>query len=148
MTIPRDLPAATSGWRDLIELALAEDVGNGDSTTLATIPAEEGEMGVLPGHSPMIVALRGGVIRVRENGAETEKLFIAGGFAEVSPERVTILADEATPLANLSRTASERRLAEAEAALQEAVSEPEPKRDAAYARVQALRTAVSVAEAA
>jgi nicotinate-nucleotide pyrophosphorylase (carboxylating) len=40
MTIPNDLPAATSGWRALIELALAEDVGNGDITTLATIPAE------------------------------------------------------------------------------------------------------------
>ncbi|SDB36317.1 ATP synthase F1 subunit epsilon [Belnapia rosea] len=132
----------------LLELVSPEKLLLSRQVEMATIPAEEGEMGVLPGHSPMIVALRGGVIRVRENGAETEKLFIAGGFAEVSPERVTILADEATPLANLSRTASERRLAEAEAALQEAVSEPEPKRDAAYARVQALRTAVSVAEAA
>jgi F-type H+-transporting ATPase subunit epsilon len=85
---------------------------------------------------------------VRENGAETEALFIAGGFAEVSPERVTILADEATPLASLSRAAVERRLAEAEAALQEAIAEPEAKRDAAYARVQAFRTAVAVAQAA
>src|SRR5690606_24938935 len=47
MTIPRDLPAATSGWRDLIELALAEDVGNGDITTLATIPAEATATGTL-----------------------------------------------------------------------------------------------------
>ena len=47
MTMPRDLPAATSGWRDLIELALAEDVGNGDITTLATIPAEATATGTL-----------------------------------------------------------------------------------------------------
>jgi F-type H+-transporting ATPase subunit epsilon len=116
---------------------------------MATIPAAEGEMGVLPGHAPMIVALRGGVIRVRENGAETEMLFVGGGFAEVSPDRVTVLADEATPLASLSRAASERRLAEAEAALREVQgSDPEPKRDAALARVLAMRAAVEAAQAA
>jgi F-type H+-transporting ATPase subunit epsilon len=97
----------------------------------------------------MIVVLRGGVIQVRENGAETEKLFVGGGFAEVSADRVTILADEATPLASLSRAASERRLAEAEAALREvAITEPEAKREAALTRVLALRHAVAVAEAA
>jgi F-type H+-transporting ATPase subunit epsilon len=116
---------------------------------MATIPAVEGEMGVLPGHAPMIVALRGGVIRVRENGAETETLFVGGGFAEVSPERVTVLADEATPLASLSRAASERRLIEAEAALLEVQgSDPEAKRDAALARVLAMRAAVEAAQAA
>ncbi len=132
----------------LLELVSPEKLLLSRQVELVTIPAVEGEMGVLPGHAPMIVALQGGVIRVRENGAETERLFIAGGFAEVSPERVTILADEATALASLSRAGAERRLAEAEAALQEAINEPEPRREAAYARVQALRTAVSVAEAA
>jgi F-type H+-transporting ATPase subunit epsilon len=132
----------------LLELVSPEKLLLSRPVEMVTLPAEEGEMGVLPGHAPMIVALRGGVIRVRENGAETEALFIAGGFAEVSPERVTLLADEATPLASLSRASAERRLAEAEAALQEAIAEPEAKRDAAYARVQAFRTAVSVAQAA
>jgi len=132
----------------LLELVSPERLLLSRPVEMATIPAAEGEMGVLPGHSPMIVVLRGGVIRVRENGAETERLFVAGGFAEVSPERVTILADEVTPLASLSRAESERRLAEAEAAATAAATEAEPKREAAYARVQALRTAVSVAEAA
>lgn len=118
----------------LLELVSPEKLLLSRAVEMATIPAED--------------ALRGGVIRVRENGAETEALFIAGGFAEVSPERVTILADEATPLASLSRASAERRLAEAEAALQEAIAEPEPRRDAAYARVQAFRTAVAVAQAA
>ena len=62
---------------------------------------------------------------------------------------MTILADEATPLSSLSRAASERRLVEAEAALREvAGSDPEPKREAALARVLALRQAVAVAESA
>lgn len=116
---------------------------------MAVIPAIEGEMGVLPGHSPMIVALRGGVIRVRENGAETERLFVPGGFAEVSPERCTVLADEVTPLASLSRAEAERRLAEAEAAMAGVTAEHGPdRRDAAMARVLSMRAMRDAAEAA
>lgn len=133
----------------LLELVSPEKLLLSRQVEMATIPATDGEMGVLPGHAPMIVALRGGVIRVRENGAETERLFIGGGFAEVSADRVTVLADEATPLASLSRAASERRLAEAEAILRDAsITEPEAKRDAAMARVLSLRQAVALAEAA
>lgn len=133
----------------LLELVSPEKLLLSRQVERVTIPAIEGEMGVLPGHAPMIVVLRGGVIQVRENGADTEKLFVGGGFAEVSADRVTILADEATPLANLSRAASERRLAEAEAALQDvSPADPESKREAAMARVMALRNAVAAAEAA
>lgn len=133
----------------LLELVSPEKLLLSRQVERVTIPAIEGEMGVLPGHAPMIVVLRGGVIQVRENGADTEKLFVGGGFAEVSADRVTILADEATPLANLSRAASERRLAEAETALRDvSPSDPESKREAAMARVMALRNAVAAAEAA
>jgi F-type H+-transporting ATPase subunit epsilon len=133
----------------LLELVSPEKLLLSRQVEMATIPAVEGEMGVLPGHAPMIVALKGGVIRVRENGAETEKLFVAGGFAEVSPERVTVLADEATPLAQLSRAESERRLAEAEAALANTPgTDPVEKRDAALLRVLSARAAVDAAEAA
>lgn len=133
----------------LLELVSPEKLLLSRQVERVTIPAIEGEMGVLPGHAPMIVVLRGGVIQVRENGADTEKLFVGGGFAEVSADRVTVLADEATPLANLSRAASERRLAEAEAALQDvSPADPEAKREAAMARVLALRNAVAAAEAA
>jgi F-type H+-transporting ATPase subunit epsilon len=133
----------------LLELVSPEKLLLSRQVEMTTLPAVEGEMGVLPGHSPMIVALKGGVIRVRENGAETEKLFVAGGFAEVAPERVTVLADEATPLAQLSRAESERRLAEAQAALAAIEgTEPAEKRDAALIRVLSFRAAVEVAEAA
>ena len=133
----------------LLELVSPEKLLLSRPVEMVTIPAEEGEMGVLPGHSPMIVALRGGVIRVRENGAETEKLFIAGGFAEVSPERVTVLADEATPLASLSRADAERRVAEAEAALGEITNDDtEAKRDLALDRLLSARAMLEVAQAA
>lgn len=133
----------------LLELVSPEKLLLSRQVEMVTLPATEGEMGVLPGHSPMIVVLRGGVIRVRENGAETERLYVGGGFAEISRERVTILADEATALTGLSRAASERRLADAEAALKDLpLTETAPKRDAAMARVMALKEAVAVAEAA
>ena len=133
----------------LLELVSPERLLLSRQVEMATIPAAEGEMGVLPGHSPMIVTLRGGVIRVRENGAETERLFVGGGFAEVSPERVTILADEATPLANVSRGEAERRIAEAEAALREVTNEDsETKRDAALERLLSARAMLDVAQAA
>jgi F-type H+-transporting ATPase subunit epsilon len=132
-----------------LELVSPERLLLSRQVEMATIPAIEGEMGVLPGHSPMIVALRGGVIRVRENGAESERLFVAGGFAEVSPDRCTVLADEATPVANLSRAEAERRLAEAEAAMANVTAEDTPeRRDAALNRVLSMRAMRDAAEAA
>ncbi len=65
---------------------------------MVVIPAAEGEMGVLPQHAPMIVLLQPGVIRLYEGGRVTESLQVTGGFAEVTPTRVTVLADAATPV--------------------------------------------------
>jgi F-type H+-transporting ATPase subunit epsilon len=132
-----------------LELVSPERLLLSRQVEMAVIPAAEGEMGVLPGHSPMIVALRGGVISVRENGAESERLFVAGGFAEVSPDRCTVLADEATPVANVSRAEAERRLSEAEAALAEVTAADTPeRRDLAMGRVQSARAMREAAGAA
>ena len=132
-----------------LELVSPERLLLSRQVEMAVIPAAEGEMGVLPGHSPMIVALRGGVISVRENGAESERLFVAGGFAEVSPDRCTVLADEATPVANVSRAEAERRLSEAEAALAEVTPDDTPeRRDLAMGRVQSARAMREAAGAA
>jgi F-type H+-transporting ATPase subunit epsilon len=133
----------------LLELVSPERLLLSRQVEMATIPAAEGEMGVLPGHSPMMVALRGGVIRVRENGAESERLFVAGGFAEVSPERCTVLADEATPVASVSRAEAERRLREAEEAMAATTADDPPeRREAALARVLSMRAMRDAAEAA
>jgi F-type H+-transporting ATPase subunit epsilon len=115
---------------------------------MAIIPAAEGEMGVLPGHAPMIVALRGGVIRVTEGGRETEQLFVMGGFAEITPTRVTVLADEATPVASLSRAAAAERVKEAEAALAHATDAAPAVRDQAMDRLAAARAMAEAAQAA
>ncbi len=59
------------------------------------VPAHNGNLGVLPGHAPMLASLNPGVVRVRrsEDSQETEYFSITGGFIDVSPERTIILAD-------------------------------------------------------
>jgi F-type H+-transporting ATPase subunit epsilon len=77
---------------------------------MVTVPGEEGDFGVLPGHAPLVSTLRTGVIDVRTDGATLERFFVAGGFAEVSPERCTVLAEVAVPVAELDRTKLEAEL--------------------------------------
>jgi F-type H+-transporting ATPase subunit epsilon len=84
---------------------------------MVVIPASEGDMGVLQDHAPMIVMLRGGVIALYEGEQVTDQMYVAGGFAEVTPERCTVLANEVMPVADLNRAEGERRLAEADAVL-------------------------------
>ncbi len=114
---------------------------------MAVIPAAEGDMGVMPGHSPMIVLLRGGMIVLHEGGRPTSRLFVSGGFAEITPERCTVLADEAVPAAEVSRSAAEARLAEAEQSLSGVDRNDVPGIDAAMSRVQSARAMLAAAEA-
>ncbi len=131
-----------------LELVSPEKLLLSRPVEMAIIPAAEGEMGVLPGMAPMIVALKGGVIRVQEKGAITEKLFVMGGFAEITPTRVTVLADEATPVADLSRAEAAGRVQEAEAAYNAASSATPEEREAAMDRLLATREMAQAAEAA
>jgi F-type H+-transporting ATPase subunit epsilon len=99
-------------------LMLSEPVG------LVVVPGGEGNFGVLPGHSLLIATVRPGVIDVYANGLPTitERIFVSGGFAEVTPERCTVLADEAVPLSSLDRAAIDadaKTLATTAAALRE-----------------------------
>ncbi len=106
---------------------------------MVVIPAWEGEMGVLPNHAPMIVALRGGTIRLYQGNVVTEQLYVTGGFAEITPTRVTVLATEATPVAELTRAEGEKRLAAADAEYEAASKMDVPALDIAMERQQAAR---------
>jgi F-type H+-transporting ATPase subunit epsilon len=114
---------------------------------MVVIPASEGAMGVLEGHTPMIVMLRGGTISLYEGEQVTDRLFVAGGFAEVTPERCTVLANEAVPVAEVSRAEGERRLREAEAAYAALGASPDVAvEDAALDRIQSARAMVEATE--
>ena len=114
---------------------------------MAVIPADEGDMGVLGGHAPMIVALRGGAIALYTGEEITDRLFVSGGFAEITPDRCTVLATEAVPVADLRRAEGERRLAAAEAAYEAADKSDTTVEDAALDAIQAARAMVGTAEA-
>jgi len=114
---------------------------------MVVIPGSEGDMGVLEGHTPMIVMLRGGTISLYEGEQITDRLFVAGGFAEITPERCTVLANEAVPVTEVSRAEGERRLAEAEAAYAALGPAPDTAvEDAALDRIQSARAMVEATE--
>ncbi|WP_409432098.1 ATP synthase F1 subunit epsilon [Litorimonas sp. RW-G-Af-16] len=75
------------------------------------IPGTEGDLGVLPNHSPIMAAIRTGAIKVYNDGGVTE-YFVQGGFADVTPDGLTVLAERATPLTDVNRTAIEAEIAD------------------------------------
>ena len=77
---------------------------------MVVVPGTEGNFGVLPGHAPLISTIRPGTIDIYEGGAVTERIFIVGGIAEVTPERCTVLADEAMAPDSLDRAALDAEL--------------------------------------
>ena len=132
----------------LLEIVSPDRLLLSQPVDMAVIPAAEGEMGVMPGHSPMIVLLQGGTITLHEGGRATSKLYVSGGFAEITPERCTVLADEAIPVSEVSRRVADGRLAEADAAYAAADKTDIPALDAVMGRQQAARAMVAAAEAA
>ncbi len=113
---------------------------------MVVIPASEGDMGVLEGHSPSIVILRGGIVALYEGETVTEQMFVAGGFAEVTPERCTVLANEVMPLAELNRAEGERRLAEAEASLAQVEAADVAGEELALERAQSARAMIEAVD--
>jgi F-type H+-transporting ATPase subunit epsilon len=77
------------------------------------VPGSEGDFGVLAGHAPLIALLRPGLMTVYAGGEQT-KLVVLGGFAEVGPDGLTVLADVATSLEDVDRVALQAQIAEME----------------------------------
>ncbi len=77
------------------------------------VPGIEGMFGVLPNHAPVMTVLAPGVVRVVNGGQET-RIFVRGGFAEVTPKGLTILAEEAIPVKELDRGSLLQRIKDCE----------------------------------
>jgi F-type H+-transporting ATPase subunit epsilon len=114
---------------------------------MVVIPASEGDMGVLEGHAPAIVMLRGGIIALYEGEQITDQMYVAGGFAEVTPERCTVLASEVLAPTELSREEGERRLAEADAHYETVEASDVVAEELALERVQSARALVEAVDA-
>lgn len=83
-----------------------------EAVDMVVVPGAEGDFGVLAEHSPVISTVRPGVITVFQENAVSERIFVAGGFAEVTPERCTVLAEEAERLDEIDRAAVEGQIRE------------------------------------
>lgn len=92
---------------------------------MVVVPGEDGDFGVLPGHALVISGLRNGVVELYDDSAVTDRIFVAGGFAEATSRRCTVLAEEALSLADVRRSDVERRLGEADQALEDARDDDE-----------------------
>jgi F-type H+-transporting ATPase subunit epsilon len=95
------------------ELVSPERLLISKAVDMVVVPGTEGDFGVLPDHAPLISSVRAGVIAVFEGGQVTDRIFVAGGFAEVTGERCTVLAEQAMPLTELDRGQIETELKDA-----------------------------------
>ena len=86
------------------------------------IPGTEGDLGVLPDHTPLMAAIRTGTMTVYSGGAET-KYFVRGGFADVTPAGLTVLAESARLLSDVNASELEAEIANLEAGLDELTGE-------------------------
>jgi F-type H+-transporting ATPase subunit epsilon len=97
----------------LLEIVTPERLAYSDSVDAVTLPGIEGELGVLPHHAPLVSMLGLGELRIRKGGAE-ESFAIAGGFLQVLPDKVVVMAETADMASEIDveRAAEARREAE------------------------------------
>jgi F-type H+-transporting ATPase subunit epsilon len=126
------------------ELVSPERLLLSEQVEMVVVPGTEGNFGVLPGHAPLISTVRPGVIDVYRTRPEiSARIFVAGGFAEVTPERCTVLAEEAVPVGDLDAATVDGEIADLGEDLADAKTEAERKRvGEALAVARAKREAV------
>ncbi|WP_440877373.1 F0F1 ATP synthase subunit epsilon [Thalassotalea sp. PLHSN55] len=78
------------------------------------ITGSEGELGIMPGHAPLLTSLKPGMARIVKKGGDEEVIYISGGMLEVQPNHVTVLADVATRGGDLDEQAAEEAKQRAE----------------------------------
>ena len=100
-----------------VDVVSAEEHIFSGEAELVSLPGTSGELGIMPGHRPLITLIRPGFVRVHVPGEqEPEQIFVAGGVLEVQPEQVTDLADTAVRSKDLDEARAKEALAAAEAA--------------------------------
>lgn len=124
-----------------LELVSPERLVLSEPVDMAVIPGSEGDFGVLAGHSLLISTLRPGIIEVYQGETVTHRLFVGGGFAEVTDARCTVLADEAVPVTDINAAAVQTEIEQ----LQREIADPDS--DEALRRLTA-RLAIAEAKLA
>jgi len=130
---------------DMVEFELVspERLLKSEAVEMVVVPGGDGDIGVLPGHSLLISTLRPGVIDIHEGGKVRESIFVGGGFCEVSPERCTVLTDEATAVGDIDRSEADARLSAANDALSSAGDDGKAAAEAEVKLAEAMVAAAS-----
>jgi F-type H+-transporting ATPase subunit epsilon len=102
-----------------LEIVTPEAKVYSDTIDSVVIPTMEGEVGILPGHIPLLTKVANGELRVTK-GAQTLHLAVGGGFAEIDGDKVSVLAERAISEEQIDEKAVEEALKRAESAIQEA----------------------------
>lgn len=102
-----------------LEIVTPEARVYSDTIDSVVVPTVEGEIGILPGHIPLLTQVEEGELRVTKNG-QTQWLAVAGGFAQVEGDRVSVLAEHAIGEEKIDESAVEAALQSAQAKLKEA----------------------------
>ncbi|MFC2010316.1 F0F1 ATP synthase subunit epsilon [Chloroflexota bacterium] len=119
----------------MLDIVTAERVVFSEEVDIVIAPGVEGELGILPHHAPLMTTLQAGELRVRQKGEESF-IAISGGFLEVRPDRVIVLADtaERDDEIDLARAEEAKRRAE------ERLRQPAPSVDIAQAAAALQRS--------
>ncbi len=107
------------------------------AVTQVDVPGEEGDFGVLAHHAPYVATLKPGVLTIHAEGAP-KVIVVRGGFAEVGPNGLTVLAEQAVPLEEIDPIMVAQAIADAEEDVADA--KDDAARDKAQTRLEQLRT--------
>ena len=128
----------------LLEIVTPERLAYSDSVDAVVLPGIEGELGVLPHHAPLVSMLGVGELRIRKGGTE-ESFAIAGGFLQVRPDKVVVMAETADLASEIDLEKAQEARREAEKALEGAATDAVDLA-AARAQLQAALLRIRVAE--
>jgi F-type H+-transporting ATPase subunit epsilon len=101
----------------LLEIVTPEKLAYSDTVDAVVLPGSEGEMGVLPHHAPLLATLGIGELRIRKGGVE-DHFAIVGGFVQVRPDKVVIMAETADMASDIDLEKAQEARREAEKALE------------------------------
>jgi F-type H+-transporting ATPase subunit epsilon len=129
----------------LLEIVTPERLAYSDTVDAVNLPGIEGELGVLPHHAPLVSMLGVGELRIRKGGAE-ESFAIVGGFLQVRPDKVVVMAETADLASEIDLEKAQQARREAEQALEGGARTDAVDLAAARAALQQALLRIRVAE--
>jgi F-type H+-transporting ATPase subunit epsilon len=123
-----------------VDIVSAEQQIFSGPADMVIAPGEDGELGIMPEHAPLLTRIKPGTIRIQQGGQDTEVIYVSGGMMEVQPDRVTVLADTSVRAHDLD----EAKALEAERQAKEALINKTGALDIAKAQAELAEAAAQL----